>query len=218
MVILAGLGALLAYAAAEPAPAEVDTTLFGTPGKVLREDPPVVGFEERALPKGFDGAGLGRAAPLLPLEQPVESSREIAAQAHGTTFLLGQHAGVPLHVFRLQVGGWLDRLQGRPPVQEGVCFDAGAYGFCTTAEQLRMIDDTRVWGPSGQDPGPGRRIGIWVPVPDRAELVVLQVDGRPVAWQQPVGPAAVLVFDELGRAEMVAYDAEGSVIETVSGR
>ena len=169
------------------------------------------------MPEGFGTSELGQQAALRPLSEPVAATGDIAAQAHGSTFLLGTHGGAAMHLWRLDTAGWWDRVVGRSTVQDGICFDAGAYGFCTSADQLKRIETTRVWGRDAQDPGPGRRIGIWAPVPDGTAVVGLEIDGQPWAWQVPSGPAAVITFDRPGEAEMIAYDAQGQVIGAHSG-
>lgn len=216
VMVLVG-GALVWRDGLRPSPDRaIETSLYGVQGQVLAQDPPVVGFTPDSPPQGFDVTGLGQPASMEPLTQPVDATGDIVGQAHGSTFLLGVHSGVPMHVFRLEQGGWWNRVVGREAVQDGICFDAGAYGFCTTSEQLEMVDTAPVWGPSSQDPGPGHRIGIWAPVPEGTVVVGLEVDGEPVAWQAPSGPAAVIVFDHPGATEMVAYDAAGEVIRAFS--
>lgn len=216
LMVLVGGGLMLREVRQPPPDRLIETSLYGVQGQLLAENPPVVGFSPEPLPKDLDVTELGQPAPIEPLTRPVDATGSIASQAYGSTFVLGAHAGVPMHVFRQAQDGWWDRIVGRETVQHGVCFDAGTYGFCTTAEQLQMVDTTEVWGPSSEAPGPGRRIGIWAPVPEGTAVVGLEVDGEPVAWQAPSGPAAVIVFDHPGTAEMVAYDPAGEVIRAFS--
>lgn len=181
-------GGALHYGRLGPQPA-FDTSQLGPERTMVQSTPAIIEpwFEEALIPRSTDLPGIYLGHLPSGLSVSLTPGRACCG-----------------------LDGLIEALVDPVPTMCVYMGNADSLGYVCYDESQLGTDTIQVTSKDGD----ARRVAAWFEVPEQAAVVVVERNGRAIAWQRPISQTAVFELNPEEDAEMVALDSQGMIQAT----